>query len=302
MARLLMLTDRPRDGLRDYQTALRLAERLNASDVAALVARPQQAVIPAGFDATLPDGGLGTVWTSPWPMDVAIPSVEEVESLFQACHRESLWRGVRCETQQTRLMLVTAAATVSRLFGLLVVSGASLRDENGEAYWMRNLCQQVDRPLLVTNGNGDINDWRRIVVAGSTPQEHNQLMRWGEHWSEELCLPLQSLELPQPTPTIWPWMRSVWQLLSPAMHRQAVRESLAAFHLDAHDLLLVGRRTLHWPDQAGGVFISPTDLIESPLAAVGLLPTTLDHAACQLLFSDFDSFDAPLATNEVFAA
>lgn len=302
MARVLMLTDRPHDGLPAFQVALRLADRLNANDIAALVARPQEAVLLAGFDGTTPDGGVGTLWSAPMPYDTVTQRAEEVESLFQSCHRESLWCGLRCETLQTRLTLLNAANTVSRLFGLVVIPRDALCDETGEAIWMRDLCRQVDRPLLLTMRETDLDQWRRIVIAGTTSQELNELMRWGEHWADQLRLPLVSIQLPPNKHALWPWMRGVWQSLSPTAHRQAVREALGTFRLGARDVLLAGRRTTFWPDHAGGVAVSPADLIEVPLAAVGVLPTTLDLTASQLLFSEFSSCDAPVSTTEMFAA
>lgn len=302
MARILMLTDRARDGLGVFQTALQLAERLNADDVAAMVARPQQLILSAGFDVTTPDSGLTTMWLPPLPIDLEGNGPDEVATLFRECQHEALWRGMRCETQRTRLTLVNAAATVSRLFGLVVLPRKALLDENGSASWLHGLCSEVDRPLLLTNHESEIRGWRRIVVVGSSPREHNELMLWGEHWGTQLRLPLLPIELPQPTRSFWPAMRRMWQCLSPAAHRQAVRKALGTFGIGPHDLLLTGRSTLFWPDHASGLWISPGDLIESSLAAVGLLPTTLDRSACQLLYDEFDSFDAPLIAHEMFAA
>lgn len=302
MARILMLTDRARDGLGVFQTALRLAEWLNADDIAAMVAGPQQLIVPAGFDVATPDSGLTTMWLPPLPIDLEGNGPEEVATLFRECQHEALWRGMRCETQRTRLTFVNAAATVARLFGLMVMPREALLDETGSANWLRGLCSEVDRPLLLTSHEHEIREWRRIVVVGGSPRELNELMLWGEHWGTQLRLPLLPIDLPQPTRSLWPAMRRMWQCLSPAAHRQAVREALDTFGLGPHDLLLTGRNTLFWPDHASGLWISPGDLIDSPLAAVGLLPTTLDRAVCQLLFDEFDSFDAPPKVCETFAA
>lgn len=300
MSRVLMLTDRTQDGIQVFQSALRLAERLNADDIAALVARPQELVVPAGLDVSTPDSGVTSLWVPPLPLGGECQRSEEVKALFQDCHREAVWRGLRCETQRTRLTLLSAAATVSRLFGLVVIPRMALVDDTGAAIWMRDLCREVDRPLLVTGH--DSSEWRRIVVVGHRSAEFYDLMRWGEHWSDQLRLPLLPIELPPHSRTLWPSLRQVRQVLSPAAHRQAVHEALDTFGLDTHDVLLVGRRRLFWPDQAGGVSVLPHDLIESPLAAVGVLPAALDLTASQLLFASFASFDAPVLTQETFAA
>lgn len=300
MSRVLMLTDRTQDGIQVFQSAIQLAERLNADEIAAVVTRPQELIVPAGLGVSTPDSGVTSLWIPPLPLGGECQRSDEVKALFQDCHREAVWRGLRCETQRTRLTLLNAAVTVSRLFGLIVIPRAALVDDTGAAIWGRDLCREVDRPLVVTAH--DSGEWRRIVVAGHRSAEFYDLMQWGEHWSDQLRLPLLPIELPLHSRTLWPSLRQVRQVLSPTVHRQAVREALDTFGLDTHDVLLVGRRRLFWPDQAGGVSVLPSDLIESPLAAVGILPATFDLTASQLLFASFASFDAPALAQETFAA
>lgn len=291
MSRFVILIDQAKDGWRLLETTVRLAERMGADGVAAIVARPREWHVLTACEMGTPGFGFASYWTPPMMLAAETNRAADVEAFFQECDHEATCRGLHCETQWTRLTVLRAAAAVSRLFGLVVICREAMLDELGEATGIGDLCSAVEHPLLVTSR--DSQEWQRIVIVGDTPQELHELMQWGTHWSEQLDLPLLPLELPlSRLDSRFTW-KGLWRRLSARAHRTAVRESLLAVGLGPSDLLLVGRRPIAWPTHDGPLSISPNDLVEMPLGAVGFLPTTHSSAACQFLFSAFDSFDAP---------
>lgn len=300
MSRFMMLVDRATDGWPVVAPTMKLAERLEADGVAVVVAQPRDWNALPVCEIGTPGFGVGASWMPSMLFTAEPHRADDVESLFQTCCREATCRGLQCETQWTRLTVLRAAATVSQLFGLIVVCRESLLDESGEAIGLRDLFSVVEHPLLVASGKAE--SWRRIVIAGEPTQEFHELMQWGRHWSERLDLPLLPLQIPSSRFSTHLTWKGVWQRLSPNAHRNAVRLALQTLGLGPSDLLLTSRRTITWPSNQGPLRVSPNDFVETPLGAVGFLPTVHSSAACQFLRSAFDLWDAmELPPHESFA-
>lgn len=283
MARILVLTDRPRADERIVVRAVELAARLGAEEVAAVVTQSEDSVLPSGMLFGIPDGGLLPQEMSPSLMSVDRDGFAAAERFFDCCRQEAAFFGVDCETIRAKTSLPRTAAMLANAVGLVVVSRESLVCDAGELVPLRMLWSEVAAPLLVCPS--DAAPWERIVVAARNDAQRDRLIAWGGHWSRQFDVPLGMIELNSPLlHSMWSAWTNWLPWSSRRRHREAVRDCLLGCGLGPNDLLLVDRESAEWPFREHACEASLDDLVASAPCSLGIVPMSSITATRELLY------------------
>jgi hypothetical protein len=285
MARILVLTDRPQNDEPVVCRAGELAHRLDATGISAVVTRDTDELLAASSFFGVPDGGLLPHGLSPWTLSIGWNDSVAAERWFARSQQVAAYYGLACETVRVNASFRRTAATVSNLFGLLMVSRDTLFDDVGELVPLRTLWSEVSRPwLIVPQG---VPNWQRIVVActkSATSSESIDLSAWAAHWSRKLNLPVVNIELQRASRSAWSTVARWLPWSSPRCHCHAVRHGLLSFDLSPSDLLLVGREPTLWPFREQAIEVSLSDLVAVSPSTLGVVPTYPIAATRELLF------------------
>lgn len=273
MARILVLTDRPQADELVVSRAGELAHRLEATGIAAVVTRCSDELVPASSFFGVPDGGCLPHGFAPWPLSIGWNDPVATERWFARGQQVAAFYGLSCENVRVNSSLQRTAATISNLFGFVMVSRESLIDDEGELVPLRTLWSEVSRPWLIVPQQAT--NWQRIVVAcakSANSAESNELSVWAAHWSRQLELPWTMIEVHPPDRSAWSAVARCLTWSSRRRHLDAVRDGLLACGLSSSDLLLVGREPSVWPFRECAVEVSANDLVAVSPSVLGVAP------------------------------
>lgn len=282
MARILVLTDRPQaDGL-VISRAGELAHWLKATGIAAVVTRGADELVAASSFFGVPDGGCLPHGFSPWPLSIGWNDPVATERWFACGQQVAAFYGLSCENVWVTTSLPRTAATISNLFGLVMIGRETLFDEEGELVPLQTLWSEVSRPWLIMPRQTP--NWRRIVIACVKSAKSDELIAWAMHWSRQLDLPLTMIEVNPPQRSAWSALARWLPWSARRRHREAVRDGLLSYGLSPSDLLLVGREPAVWPFRERAIEVSVNDLVAVSPCALGVDPAYSLTATRELLF------------------
>lgn len=283
MARILLLTDRPQADEWLVSRTFELAHRLDGREVSAVVTRSADAMLATGFWFGVPDGGLLPQTMLPCSLSIGWDDAAATERLFARCRQDAAYYGLTCETVHANTSLRRTATMLVSIVGLVMVSRETLLSDEGELVPLRTVWSEVERPWLICPT--DAEPWKRIVVAAGTTAHRDDLIAWGEHWSQRFDVPLALIELGSPPPqSAWSAVTRWLPWSSPRQHREAVREGLLACGLGPGDLLLVDREPAVWTFPANACDASLDDLVASAPCSLGVAPMSSITATRKLLY------------------
>lgn len=285
MARLLVLTDRPHEDELVISRAGELAHRFDAAGIAAVVTRGADQLLAASSFFGVPDGGCLPHGFSPWLLSIGWNDPVATERWFARGQQVAAFYGLSCENVRVNSSLPCTAATISNLFGLVMIGRETLIDDEGELVPLQTLWSEVSRPWLIMPRQAP--NWRRIVVAcvkSANSAESDELIAWAMHWSRQLDLPLTMIEVNPPKRSAWSALAHWLPWSARRRHREAVRRGLLSYGLSRSDLLLVGRQPAVWPFRERAIEVSVSDLVSVSPCALGVAPAYSLAATRELLF------------------